>query len=269
LDFTITVNEKKINLKHGVSISQLHKRIKPDADIMILNGAPIKEDFPIKDGDIIVFIKKGEFPNQEELEALLVARHTPGVHAKVKKAVIGIAGAGGLGSQVAIALTRLGIGKLIIADHDIVEPSNLNRQQYFIEQIGMKKVDALDNILQKINPYVKIIKHFIKIDRKNIIKIFKSADILVEAFDSPESKSMLAESYSSEFPDKPIILASGLASYYSNNDIKTSKISKTIYVVGDLMHEAGTNEGLMAPRVGIAAHHQANLVLRLIMGENL
>ena len=84
----------------------------------------------------------------------MASRHTPGVHALLKQACVGIAGVGGLGSAVAVSLARIGVGKLIIADFDVVEPSNLNRQQYFVDQLGYFKVDALTENLRRINPYV-------------------------------------------------------------------------------------------------------------------
>jgi sulfur carrier protein ThiS adenylyltransferase len=56
---------------------------------------------------------------------------------------IGIAGCGGLGSNCAVALSRVGIGRLILVDFDVVELSNLNRQYYFRDQIGLLKTEAL------------------------------------------------------------------------------------------------------------------------------
>ncbi len=91
---------------------------------------------------------------------------------KLKKATVGIAGLGGLGSTLAVALTRAGIGRLIIADFDKIEPSNLNRQHYFIEQVGQYKVDALTENLQRINPDVKVDGHIIKLTEENIPQIF-------------------------------------------------------------------------------------------------
>lgn len=218
-------------------------------------------------GDIVVLIKRGEIPKRKELESLMVARHTPGVHEKVKKATVGIAGVGGLGSHVALALARIGIGKLVIADFDIVEPSNLNRQVFNIDQIGEVKVTALKRNIRKINPYVRVESHRVKLTEENVPTIFKTVDILVEAFDDPKEKTMLVNSFTRRYPKRPVVAASGLAGYAPSNWIKTRKIGNFLYVVGDMKTEAGVGQGLMAPRVGIAAHHQANLVLRLILGR--
>lgn len=134
----VLVNEREIDIEGEITAFEVRSRIKSDADIVILNGFPIKQDYSLNEGDKVTLIKRGEVPKKEELEALMVSRHTPKVHEKVKKAKIAIAGLGGLGSTVALALGRVGVGHIKIIDFDVVEPSNLNRQQYFIRHIGMK-----------------------------------------------------------------------------------------------------------------------------------
>jgi sulfur carrier protein ThiS adenylyltransferase len=196
-----------------------------------------------------------------------MSRHTPGVHQKIRKSVVGIAGVGGLGSAVAIALARIGIGTLILVDFDIVEPSNLNRQQYFVDQIGMLKVKALRDNLSKINPYVKIKIFPEKIDPNNVERLFGEAQVVVEAFDRADQKAMLINAISERMSETYIVAASGVAGYEANNEIQTIRFSSRIFIVGDQKTEAKPGVGLMAPRVGIAAHHQANLVLRILLGE--
>ena len=262
----LKINERSVEVTDSETLLSLKKRIKPNADIVILNGAPMRQDRNLTDGDGVVFIKRGEIPLPDELEALMVSRHTPGVHEKVKKAVVGIAGLGGLGSNVANALTRVGVGRLILADFDVVEPSNLNRQQYFIDQIGLKKTEALSANLRRINPYVTLETHCILLSAENVPTLFKEVDVLIEAFDTPPAKAMIAESFCTAFPDKPLVMASGMAGFFSNNTIQTRKMGRSLYVAGDLVNEAQPGCGLMAPRVGIAAHHQANQALRLILG---
>jgi sulfur carrier protein ThiS adenylyltransferase len=180
---------------------------------------------------------------------------------------VGIAGLGGLGSNVAIALARIGVGTLILVDFDVVEPSNLNRQQYFIHQIGMSKVEALQENISKINPYVKVLPYNEKLDQNNIKRIFKEAAVVVEAFDRAEEKAMLINVISEKMPDKYIVAASGVAGYGDNNEIRTIRFSSKIFIVGDQKTAAQPGVGLMAPRVGIVAHHQANTVLRILLGE--
>lgn len=264
----ITLSEQEVHVPAGMTLYDLRDEHKPGADVVILNGAPAPEDVPLQEGDAVVFIRRGEVPLKQELEALMAARHTPGLHAKIKAATIGIAGVGGLGSAAAVALARIGIGRLILADFDVVEPSNLNRQQFFVDQIGLPKVDAMSINLQRINPYVTLQLHQLKLTPENIPEVFREADILVEAFDRADQKAMLVECFGRHFPDRPMVMASGLAGHLPSNTVKTQRIGKSMVVVGDLVTAAAPGMGLMAPRVGVAAHHQANAVLRLILGED-
>ena len=129
----IKVNEISKEVTSGSTLFSLRDQLKPQADVVVLNGALAKDDVVLEDGDCVVLITKGQIPARDELEALMMARHTPGVHDAVKNSTVGIAGLGGLGSAIAIALARVGVGKLVLVDFDVVEPSNLNRQQYFID----------------------------------------------------------------------------------------------------------------------------------------
>lgn len=263
----IRVNEKKVSVPSDITLFQLKEQFKPNADIIIYNGFPLTSDQSLNDGDEIVFIQKGEPPSPEELECLLMARHTPGVHQKVKSSTVGIAGLGGLGSTVAMALARVGVGTLILVDFDVVEPSNLNRQQYFAHQIGMPKVEALQENIAKVNPYIRMISCHEKLDRDNVERIFRDAEVVVEAFDRAEEKTMLINAISEKMPDTYIVAASGVAGYGDNNEIRTARFSSKIFIVGDQKTPAQPGIGLMAPRVGLAAHHQANTVLRILLGE--
>jgi len=263
----IFVNEQPLELDNGVTLLALRDRCKPDADLLIRNGFPQREDATLADGDRIVLIKRGEAPSRDELETLLAARHTPGVHAKLKRATVGIAGVGGLGSAIAVALARSGVGRLIVADFDMVEPSNLNRQQYFVDQLGMPKVDALRENLRRINPYVQVAVFHGRLDAQNLPQVFAPADIIVEAFDDAGQKAMLVETVRRAFPQRPLVAASGMAGHGPANTIVTRKAGNHFYLCGDGETGAAEGCGLMAPRVGVAAHHQANAVLRLLLGE--
>ncbi|WP_425447192.1 sulfur carrier protein ThiS adenylyltransferase ThiF [Dethiothermospora halolimnae] len=263
----IIVNEKNIEFYRGMTAFSIRDKYKSDADIVILNGFIIKEDTEVKEGDKISLIKRGEKPSHEELEGLMVSRHTPGVHEKVKNAYVAVAGLGGLGSNIAISLARLGVGKLLLVDFDVVEPSNLNRQQYYIEHIGMYKTDALKDQLNKINPFIEVETKNAYLDQSNIKSVFQKVDIVVEAFDNPKCKAEIVNTVLSQLPNKYIVGASGVAGYFSNNTIKTKKVNDRFYMVGDFTSEAKPGCGLMAPRVSIAANHQANMVLRLILDE--
>jgi len=265
----IYLNETEHQIAADLSLYSLRNIEFPEADIMIVNGFPVSEDQLLLENDHVVMIQRGRIPATEEIEALMMARHTPGVHKKIKTGVVGIAGVGGLGSNIAIALARTGVGKLIIADFDIVEPSNLNRQQYFIDQIGLAKVDALYETLERINPTVTIEQHHIRITPDNLDELFKDVDILVEAFDSAKEKAMLTNTFLSRYPNKALIAASGLAGYEQSNSITTQQMTDHLIICGDGITAAAPGCGLMAPRVGIAAHHQANAVIRLLLGETV
>ena len=261
----IKLNERPFTADEGCTLLGLRDRVKPDADVVILNGAAMGADAPLAEGDEVCLIRRGEIPGREELEALMASRHTPGVHARVKGAAVGIAGLGGLGSAIAIALARVGIGKLILADFDVVEPSNLNRQQYFTDQLGLLKTEALTANLSRINPYVDVEAHALRLAPDNIIPVFARVDVMIEAFDRADQKVMLIQTFASARPEIPLITASGLAGYGPEETIGVKKMGKNMYVVGDLETGARPGCGLMAPRVGIAASMQANLALRLIV----
>ena len=264
----IVVNEIRQDVPADSTAGTLRNRFKPDADVLIVNGFPAEPGQQLSDGDRLVLIRRGEVPDAAELDALLTARHTPGVHARVRQAAVGIAGVGGLGSAVAIALARTGVGRLIIADFDLVEPSNLNRQQYFLDQLGIPKVQALRETLGRINPHVQVTACHLRLDARNIIEVFGSADILVEAFDRADQKAMLVEAFAARFPDRPVVAGSGMAGYGPGNSVTTRRVLDNLYLCGDGTTAAAPGVGLMAPRVGIAAHHQANAVLRLLLGED-
>jgi len=260
----IILNEREIEVEENISLSRLARLYKPEADIFIINGYPASPQTKLRERDSVVLIKKGEMPEREELEALMRARHTPGVARKLKKGKVGIAGLGGLGSAVAIALARVGVGTLVLVDFDVVEPSNLNRQHYFISQIGEYKTLALADTLKKINPFIKVVPHTVELTRENVVELFKDCDVIVEAFDKAEMKHMLIETVLEKMPEKYVVAASGLAGYGHSNEIKTRRFGK-LFMCGDGKREAKPGQGLMAPRVGIAAHMQANTVMEILV----
>lgn len=267
MSIKIYVNERLTVVNDAASLFHIKEKFKSDADVVVYNGFITKEDFILKENDKIVLIKKGEMPSETDMEAMLMARHTPFVHEKLKKSTVGIAGLGGLGSNVGLSLARIGVDRLIICDFDLVEPSNLNRQQYFIRHLGMKKTDALEEIIKDCNPFVKIEKRDVFLDEGNIEEIFKDAEIIVEAFDNPISKAVLTNTVLKKMNHKKLVVASGMAGHFTGNTIISRKIRENFYFVGDGENEAKPGCGLMAPRVAIAANQQANTVLRIILEE--
>jgi sulfur carrier protein ThiS adenylyltransferase len=192
------------------------------------------------------------------------SRRDPEILDILRRSSVGIAGAGGLGSNAAVSLARAGIGRLVIADFDTVEPSNLNRQQYFVDQVGRSKVEALRENLLKINPYSVYEIHNIRITKKNATRIFAMVDVVVEALDRASAKEMLIEACLSKFPGRPIVAASGLAGYGKNRKLHTRKLGN-LYVCGDEETQSPRGITPMAPRVALVANMQANLVVELLV----
>ena len=196
----------------------------------------------------------------------LLERNVKGISEKLKEAKVCILGLGGLGSNVAVLLARSGIGYLKLVDFDVVEASNLNRQQYRISHIGMKKTEAIRTIIKEINPFVEIETLNKKIDRENILSIVGDVEIVVEAFDVAETKAMAIEELLIN-GDKKLVSASGMAGLGSANEIITRKVRDNFYLIGDNYSDYEEYSGIMSTRVMICAAHQANVVLRLILGE--
>ena len=186
---------------------------------------------------------------------------------KLGQSVVGIAGLGGLGSNVAIALARAGIGKLIIADFDKVEEGNLNRQQYFTDQVGRSKVDCMIENLRRINPRVQVEGREVTLTAENIPQVFGNADVIAECFDSAPAKQMIVETVLTRMDGTRIVSVSGLAGYGKSNVIQTRRITRRFVLVGDGRSGIDSVKILTAARVGIAACHQANAIIELIADE--
>lgn len=180
---------------------------------------------------------------------------------------VGIAGAGGLGSNCAAALARCGIGTLVISDFDLVEKTNLNRQFFFTNQVGMMKTIALKENIALINPDIFVIIHQIRLDRTNIPEIFSGCDVIIEAFDMPDMKEMIIETVQFKMAGTPLVVGSGMAGWGKSSDIKCRKVDDTLYVCGDESSDVSDNMPLMAPRIGIVANMQANVVIEILMNR--
>ena len=205
-------------------------------------------------------------PSKEEMERALTERHTRGLQEKLSAARVAVAGLGGLGSNIALCLARLGVGHLLLVDFDRVELSNLNRQQYFLRHLGMEKARAMEEILKEVNPYLDVRCLCCRVREDNLEEIFRDWDYICEAFDRAEEKAMLVNGILEHFPEKILIAASGMAGFGRSGEIRTRRISGNFYLCGDGTSESGPGYGLMAPRVALCAAHQANLAAELILG---
>ena len=206
-------------------------------------------------------------PSREEMYAALAERHGAELQAKLSRASVAVCGLGGLGSNIAIALARAGVGKMHIIDFDRVDISNLNRQQYFPEQLGQPKTEALSDTLKRIAPYCEIKKDDIKLSEENMQDILSDEDIIVEAFDKADQKAMLVNFVLENMPEKYLVAGSGMAGLAPSNMIKTKRITKRFYLCGDGVSDIADGMGLVSSRVLICAAHQAHAVIRIIAGE--
>ena len=206
-------------------------------------------------------------PDRNEWIAALEERHGKELQEKFSSAAVAVCGLGGLGSNIAIALARAGIGRLILIDFDRVDITNLHRQQYKADQIGKYKADALLENLLEIAPYIKADVFTERITEDNFAELLKDADIICEAFDDAQSKAMLVNGVLEKLPHRYLIAASGMAGMGTPNAIRTRKITKHFYLCGDGESDTADTIGLVAPRVMLCAAHQAHTVLRILAGE--
>ena len=203
-------------------------------------------------------------PTKEEWNKALEERHGNELHTVFSSATVAVCGLGGLGSNIAIALARAGIGKLILIDFDRVDITNLHRQQYKADQIGMYKTDALADNLREIALYIELEAHTERITEENVVPLLSDADIICEAFDDAECKAMLTNTVLTEMRDKYLVAASGMAGLHDANSIKTRKVTSKFYLCGDEESDVADGIGLVSSRVMICAAHQAHTVLRIL-----
>lgn len=206
-------------------------------------------------------------PTKEQIIESLTGRFPKEYYECLNKSSVAIAGLGGLGSHIAVMLARCGVGKLLLVDYDVVDVSNLNRQEYDIRHIGIKKTEALTQRLYEINPYVEIATQNIRITKDNAANVFSGYEYICEAFDQAEEKAMLINTLLSECPDAVIVSGNGMAGLSDANLIKTRKAAKRLYICGDETADISFGTGLTASRVSICAGHQAHQIIRLILGR--
>ena len=154
----------------------------------------------------------------------------------------------------------------MLADFDRVEPSNLARQLYFPDQVGRLKTEALAETLLRIEPALDLRLIAERIEAADIPRLFGDVDVLLEAVDKAETKTMIVETASDTLPTTPLVWVAGLAGCASANAIATQRIGDTVWVVGDL--EADIRDGLplLASRVMTAAAHEAHIATRILLG---
>lgn len=177
---------------------------------------------------------------------------------------VGIAGAGGLGSNCAVALARAGVGTLVVADFDRVSSDNLDRQAYYLDQVGMLKVEALAQNIARIDPAVCVEAHALRLGATSLASLFSGCDVVVEAFDAAEAKIMFIESLLAALPGRPLVCASGIAGFGRPETLRVRR-SGSLSLVGDFESEVGPEFPPMAPRVAVVAAMEADLVLEVLL----
>lgn len=192
---------------------------------------------------------------------------TPAERAVLERARVGIAGAGGLGSNCAMHLVRAGVRRLVVADFDVVGESNLNRQFFFCDQLGMKKVDALKANLLRIDPESEIEAVDVRLDAAAARTLFAGCDVVVEALDAVDAKAMLLGAL---MPlGTRLVTASGLAGWGRSNAIRLRRMGARVVAVGDGETSVGdAGRAPVSPRVGIAAAMEANAAVSWLLGAD-
>lgn len=188
------------------------------------------------------------------------------VRARLAEVRVGIIGVGGLGSNAAMLLVRSGVKHLVLADFDVIEPTNLNRQLYFVDQLGRPKVEAIAETLRRIEPEIDLTLVRERITHENVVEVFSGVDILLEAVDTAEGKADLVVAASDLLPDTPFVWVAGLAGCASANTISTQRVGETIWVVGDLESDVRDGLPLIASRVMVAAAQEAHIATRILLG---
>ena len=205
-------------------------------------------------------------PSREEFESSLAARHGVELQRKLSGSRVAVCGLGGLGSNIAIALARAGIGTLHLIDFDCVDLSNLNRQQYFVSQLGMPKTQAMRENLRQSAPYCEVLTDQVRVTPENLPKLLSADPTVCEAFDSAEAKAMLVNGVLEHFPQTYLVSGNGMAGLGSANSIQTRKVTSHFYLCGDNSSDVHAQGSLFAARVMTCAAHQALTVLRILAG---
>ena len=206
-------------------------------------------------------------PTRDQMFQALAERHGKAMQQKLQDASVAICGLGGLGTNTAIFLARAGVGRLHLIDFDLVDISNLNRQQYFPDQLGEPKASALLETIRRTAPYCNVTSNQLKLDEQNIPSELAEFDMICECFDKADQKAMLVNCVLEKLPEKYIVAASGMAGLGSANEIKTRRVTKRFFLCGDGSSDVDEKGSLFSSRVAVCAAHEANMVLRIIAGE--
>ena len=237
------------------------------ADLLLVGGHSRPWQTAVVEGDEALFIDSRKPLTPTLWRMIYDARYGRVLMNKLQAGHVAICGLGGLGSLVALELGRLGVGSLLLIDGDRVDPTNLARQHYTLDQVGQYKTDALAKTLAACAPLTTVRTECTWLNRTNCTSLLSDWPIVCECLDQPETKAILTSTVLSELPEVVLVAASGMAGYGSGNAITTRCLMPRLYLTGDGESAGEDGIGLMAPRVGLCASAQATMVLRLLAGE--
>ena len=259
----ITVSGKETELREGARISELEETQTSDFMYALVNGRHEEPDHVLEDGDAVFIVRKG-CPGEEISGHSLVQRYSAEKYERISKTRVGIAGLGGIGSHVAATLVRAGIRDLVIADFDRVDITNLSRQNYSMNDLGLPKTEATERVLKGIAPWIDVVAYDTVLTADNVADIFGGCDIVIEAFDSPEAKAMLVSAMYEAYPDKWIVSCSGMAGFDSTATMEIRQRFGHVIIVGDGVSDKD-DVGLVATRVMTCAGMIAHTAIRLAL----
>ena len=259
----ITVDGRRTELPEGSRVSGIEETQTSDFMYALVNGRHEEPDHVLEDGDAVFIVRKG-CPGEEISGHSLVQRYSAEKYERISKTRVGIAGLGGIGSHVAAALVRAGIRDLVIADFDRVDITNLSRQNYSMNDLGLPKTEATERVLKGIAPWIDVVAYDTVLTADNVAEIFGGCDIIVEAFDAPEAKAMLVSAMYESHPEKWIVSCSGMAGFGPTSDMETRQRFGHVVIVGDGVSDKD-EVGLVATRVMACAGMMAHTAIRLVL----
>ncbi|MBQ7585829.1 MAG: sulfur carrier protein ThiS adenylyltransferase ThiF [Desulfovibrionaceae bacterium] len=178
----------------------------------------------------------------------------------LQKATIGIAGLGGLGSNCALMLARSGLGHLVLLDCDLVEASNLNRQQYWPEDIGKPKTEALAKRLLALNPHLELKLICKTLEKSNLKELLSTSNLWIEALDKPETKALFVEE---ALKSKAWVVAASGIGGFGQKELK-KRVLGNLTVIGDFCTDS-LHYPMLAPKVTWAAAMMCDAVLEHLL----
>lgn len=191
---------------------------------------------------------------------------SPADLAELARVRVGLAGAGGLGSNCAMLLVRSGVKRLTIVDFDLVEPSNLNRQFFFPEDCGRPKVAALGERLLRLSPDLDLRLINERLSAENAPALFADCAVVVEALDRAEYKATLFGCLAET--GVFMVGASGLGGL-GGPAMRKRRLGANLICVGDFESAVDEARPPLAPRVMQAAALEAEAVLEFILRREL